>query len=41
MVKKQGTSLKQPVIMIPYVEKVSDSVTMIMKKYNISVVMKP
>jgi len=39
--KKQETSVKRPMIVTPYVEKVSEAIVRIMKKYNVPVAMKP
>ena len=37
--KKQEASVKRPVIVIPYVEKVSEAIVRIMKKRNVPVAM--
>jgi len=39
--QEQEGSSKRPVIVIPYVEKVSETIARIMKKYNVPVAMKP
>ena len=39
--KKQEASLKRPVIVIPYVEKVLEAIVRIMNKHSVSVAMKP
>ena len=39
--KKQEASMKRPMIVIPYVEKVSEAIVRIMKKHNVPVAMKP
>jgi len=39
--KKQEASVKRPVVIMPYVEKVSEAIVRIMKKYNVPVAMKP
>ena len=39
--KKQEASVKRPMIVIPYVEKVSEAMVRIMKKHNAHVAMKP
>jgi len=39
--KKQEASVKRPMIVIPYVEKVSEAIVRIMKKHNVPVAMKP
>jgi len=39
--KKQEASVKRPVIVIPYVEKVSEAIVRIMKKHNVPVAIKP
>ena len=38
--KKQEASVKRPMIVIPHVEKVSEAIVRIMKKYNVPVAMK-
>jgi len=39
--KKQEASVKRPMIVIPYVEKVLEAIVRIMKKHNVPVAMKP
>ena len=39
--KKQEASVKRPMIIIPYVEKVSEATVRIMKKHNVPVAVKP
>jgi len=38
---KQRDSLQQPMVVIPYVEDVSESVARIMRKHNVPVAIKP
>ena len=39
--KKQDAAVTRPSVVIPYVEKVSETVARIMKKYNVLCAMKP
>ena len=39
--KKQDVAVTRPSVVIPYVEKVSETVARIMKKYNVPCAMKP
>jgi len=39
--KKQETSVKRPMIVVPHVEKVSEAIVRIMKKHNVPLAMKP
>ena len=39
--KPQEDSVKRPLVVIQYVEKVSEAIARIMKKYNVPVAMKP
>jgi len=39
--KKQEASVKRPMIVIPYLKKVSEATVRIMKKHNVPVAMKP
>ena len=39
--KKQEAWVKRPMIIMPYVEKVSEAIVRIMKKHNVPVAMKP
>ena len=39
--KKQDAAVTRPSVVIPYVEKVSQTVASVMKKYNVPCAMKP
>ena len=39
--RKQEVAVTRPLVVIPYVEKVSETVARIMKKYNVPCAMKP
>ena len=39
--RKQDVAVSRPLVVIPYVEKVSETVARVMKKYNVSCAMKP